>query len=1438
MSKNRHDSSSFSNDIGHTEKVFVSNRKNGLKPKREEKNGFLIGRKFNETISVSNQNHGEEDQLINFSDQSIKNENCSYSDDKSYCSENENESDTYSEKSGFNQFGNSDLDQASINSIVEKDQVLPSVQFEYDSDYSISRRCPTAKILDGEVKKNYEFKSEITELNEKVKCLIDQKIQLQVEVEALKYEKNKLLENINILNQRIIEINRKREEKIRDEQNDLDEIMSFMSISNFSDSKQNINRNISSLNKKKLDNFESTKINHFDYLISNEKLPDFLLESNNQELKKTGKKCPTPGCNSEGNLNPNRTRHYDVKFCPLAKSSIKMVNNEENMQKIILSKEEEIAKIKKDLTKYINQSHKLKEENIRLQNEKIFSKSEDNMLNKEISKLKTSENELRKKVHYLQDRINYINMEHLKDLEFKNEEIKGLKIIIESKNELIKSFKKDSFETKEYHFSEKSERPIKTETKNFGNPRRNFATSSDLMETKEEAPINLPNGLQRCPYCGKIFKNALIHISHMHRCKNFLKIPYDDWKNNFENLVSGVQSRKRFKSMAAEHISQKLNENGVICDLRMVNNWFRKNQSQKKRAPFWTGTLKCVINKCNNKFYGIINEEPVAESEVFLELFFDNQCKHIYKKTVRCSGSQRKLESLKVLASGITNVLADNLEHQSICLESDKKCKKCPPVSQSILTQIKYEAKHEFRLSVDFFYDALASKYIFDNLNDCDGEVTGFIQELNLNPFGFLLFSEYQYKMWKKIRNLNPVVHFDATGGIIKDIKGQKKPFLYSMVVHDFESKSIIPIIEFLTTNHTTANISKFLFSIKYILESLGPDKNCLAKIIVTDFSWPLIKSILDVFNKMSVIEYLVWSFDFINSLYNETNDANELECVIYLCSTHFLKNIIKQVNKTKTIEKAKKALIFSFTLLQNSTTLQQIEDYLINIFTMFNSRYLDDITLFSIGIIKDEILFRRLEKTNIISPLSENKNSNEIKTVIDKRNIKLMETEETLVRSSPFSQHFEDFFKKTESKLELARSSNRNDLEQVENEYFSPELFKIIKNQLHLISLWSGLVISPVQDKNKKIFQNPKTRLTNNPVENWFMNLKKFIILNEKKYVSVYTSLLYKSIKKKYFLGFFDQNDYERKKNLKAKSLSSKNEIWKRRLESKRREKSYYYKGIKNFGINEFDFHEEINVNVMNDFTRAFSPTKSKEINILTSESMIDQIFRIYDLVSFEVNFKKIERIFMVFKDSLTNLVEFLKEKKPIYFRNSDFVNDSSFKKLLNAHNLNECLAVETKGDGNCFYYSISYLIMNNPIFYKLVKIGSLFTILEYREFFEEIIRKKAYNEDFITIFMSLVGKNEWANELVILGTSILLEKAIICFCLNETSNKPYTNMFNLDFKDENYLYIGFKTNHFVPLIGSFQNFMGIKTNNVANLYFEFDNEFNLFKKMKSLRK
>ncbi len=63
------------------------------------------------------------------------------------------------------------------------------------------------------------------------------------------------------------------------------------------------------------------------------------------------------------------------------------------------------------------------------------------------------------------------------------------------------------------------------------------------------------------------------------------------------------------------------------------------------------------------------------------------------------------------------------------------------------------------------------------------------------------------------------IIFFDATGGILKNIKKQKPPFFYSMVVHDDVNNKIIPIAEFMTTSHTQTNISKYLLSIKAIFE-------------------------------------------------------------------------------------------------------------------------------------------------------------------------------------------------------------------------------------------------------------------------------------------------------------------------------------------------------------------------------------------------------------------------------------------------------------------------------------------------------------------------------------------------------------------------------------------------------------------------------------------
>lgn len=108
--------------------------------------------------------------------------------------------------------------------------------------------------------------------------------------------------------------------------------------------------------------------------------------------------------------------------------------------------------------------------------------------------------------------------------------------------------------------------------------------------------------------------------------------------------------------------------------------------------------------------------------------------------------------------------------------------------------------------------------------------------------------------------NSFPVFFFDATGKVLKEINGQNKVFLYSLVFHDASKSLIMPLAEFFTTVHTEANIA---LNLQIILNMLKPYNICsLPLTFVTDQSWALMNAILEVFNKCTILDYLKWSFD------------------------------------------------------------------------------------------------------------------------------------------------------------------------------------------------------------------------------------------------------------------------------------------------------------------------------------------------------------------------------------------------------------------------------------------------------------------------------------------------------------------------------------------------------------------------------------------------
>ncbi|RNA20750.1 hypothetical protein BpHYR1_022975, partial [Brachionus plicatilis] len=78
-----------------------------------------------------------------------------------------------------------------------------------------------------------------------------------------------------------------------------------------------------------------------------------------------------------------------------------------------------------------------------------------------------------------------------------------------------------------------------------------------------------------------------------------------------------------------------------------------------------------------------------------------------------------------------------------------------------------YQLEIKFRLSQDMKFDLRASKILCENLGtSSNSDLKGYVHNICLDPFGFLLMSEIQIKIWKKVSLNNPIWYFDATGSV------------------------------------------------------------------------------------------------------------------------------------------------------------------------------------------------------------------------------------------------------------------------------------------------------------------------------------------------------------------------------------------------------------------------------------------------------------------------------------------------------------------------------------------------------------------------------------------------------------------------------------------------------------------------------------------------
>jgi len=173
-------------------------------------------------------------------------------------------------------------------------------------------------------------------------------------------------------------------------------------------------------------------------------------------------------------------------------------------------------------------------------------------------------------------------------------------------------------------------------------------------------------------------------------------------------------------------------------------------------------------------------------------------------------------------------------------------------------------------------------------------------------------------------------------------------------------------VAEFFSTNYTALVISKYLQSTKHIFEKYSQPGEKICSIVVTDFSYALINSILKAFNNCRLSHYILWTYHVLIEYPKLEEIRNIMKIRIYICSVHFLKSLIFKVKKIEKTQTVAKSFIFAFSLLQNSVTVNQFNNNLRHIYNVFCNILLDESVGMSLTYLKGEISNRKLSHLNI----------------------------------------------------------------------------------------------------------------------------------------------------------------------------------------------------------------------------------------------------------------------------------------------------------------------------------------------------------------------------------------------------------------------------------------------------------------------------------------
>ena len=160
--------------------------------------------------------------------------------------------------------------------------------------------------------------------------------------------------------------------------------------------------------------------------------------------------------------------------------------------------------------------------------------------------------------------------------------------------------------------------------------------------------------------------------------------------------------------------------------------------------------------------------------------------------------------------------------------------------------------------------------------------------------------------------------------------------------------------------------------------------------------------------------------------------------------------------------------------------------------------------------------------------------------------------------------------------------------------------------------------------------------------------------------------------------------------------------------------------------------------------------------------------------------NFFSIKNSLKNLKQDLIIIIKSLRSQELKLFNQKEMQIDNFFNFLkINYEEFSNFETVITSSDGNCFYNAISLCLFGNEEFRHVLRLAVVFIVFENEQYFRNLI-KFSYGEHKLNdMVISFSTDTNWANEYEIHAMSIVLNRPINVYSINEKNRVFITHQY-----------------------------------------------------------